>query len=177
MRRYPAACRWGRRTRFRRPSWTPSFGIRSTERAACHRPRVPTPTANNRGAFVTVALICVPIATHSPEGMKAMHTSRITSPFVGIVLIAALAGCGTSTTSAPAAATKVRTYVAGSSCFGNAIDSSGNIWVANGGNGTPGTAPGDSNVTKLSPSGTVIGTYVAGTGPIGMAIDLSLIHI
>src|SRR5665213_2174595 len=36
--------------------------------------------------------------------MKAMRTSRITPLFVGIVLLAALAGCGTSTTSAPAAA-------------------------------------------------------------------------
>ena len=120
-----------------------------------------------------MALICVPTATIVQEDIKPMRTSRIASPFVGIVLIAALAGCGTSTTSAPAAATEVRTYVAGSSCFGNAIDSSGNVWVANGGNGTPGTAPGDSNVTKLSPSGTVIGTYVAGAGPIGMAIDKS----
>jgi hypothetical protein len=67
----------------------------------------------------------------------------------------------------------IRTYVAGSSCFGNAIDSAGNIWVANGGNGTPGTAAGDSNVTELSPSGRVIGTYVAGMVPIGIAIDKS----
>ena len=65
------------------------------------------------------------------------------------------------------------TYVAGSFCFGNAIDSAGNIWVANGGNGTPGTAAGDSNISKLSPFGQVIGTYVAGTGPIGIAIDKS----
>ena len=45
--------------------------------------------------------------------------------------------------------------------------------MANGGNGTPGTASGDSNVTKLSPSGTVIGAYVAGSFPIVMAIDKS----
>ena len=43
--------------------------------------------------------------------------------------------------------------------------------MANGGNGVPGTAAGDSNVMKLSPSGAVIGTYVAGAGPIGIAID------
>ena len=55
--------------------------------------------------------------------------------------------------------------------FGNAIDSSGNVWVANGGNGTPGTAPGDSSVTKLSPSGRRIGTYVAGSLPEIAAVD------
>lgn len=77
-----------------------------------------------------------------------MRTSRIISAFVGIVLIAALAGCGTSTTSAPAAATGVRTYVAGSSCFGNAIDKSGNVWVTNYGNGTPGAGSAESNVQE-----------------------------
>jgi phosphatidylserine/phosphatidylglycerophosphate/cardiolipin synthase-like enzyme len=38
------------------------------------------------------------------EGIMPMRTSRIASVFVGFVLIAALAGCGTSTTSAPPAA-------------------------------------------------------------------------
>jgi sugar lactone lactonase YvrE len=32
---------------------------------------------------------------------------------------------------------------------GIAVDSSGNVWVANYGNGTAGTAAGDSNVTEL----------------------------
>src|ERR1035437_205692 len=80
-----------------------------------------------------------------------------------------LSSCGGGSSSAPT----IGTYAAGSFCFGNAIDSAGNIWVANGGNGTPGTAAGDSNVMKLSPSGKVIGTYVAGAGPIGIAIDQS----
>ena len=78
----------------------------------------------------------------------------------------ALSGCGGGNSS-------VSTYVAGSSCFGNAIDSAGDVWVANGGNGTPGTAAGDSNVMKLSPTGQVLGTYVAGFVPIGLAIDRS----
>jgi sugar lactone lactonase YvrE len=58
--------------------------------------------------------------------------------------------------------------------IGIAIDKSGNVWVENYGNGTPGTAAGDSNVTELSPSGSVIGTYVAGRYPAGgIAIDTS----
>ncbi len=67
----------------------------------------------------------------------------------------------------------MNTYVAGSFCFGSAIDSAGNIWVANQGNGFPGTAASESNVTELSPSGAIIGTYVAGSVPIGIAIDKS----
>src|ERR1035437_6688437 len=81
----------------------------------------------------------------------------------------ALSGCEGSSSSGPT----IGTYVAGSLCFGNAIDSAGNIWVANYGNGIPGTAPGNSNVMKLSPSGAVIDTYVAGAVPIGIAIDAS----
>ncbi len=85
----------------------------------------------------------------------------------------ALSGCGGGTSPGHALGPAVRTYVAGTNCFGNAIDSAGNVWVANTGNGNPGTAIGDSNITKLSPSGVVIGTYVAGTFPIGIAIDKS----
>jgi len=84
-----------------------------------------------------------------------------------VVLPFALSGCGGVNPPSPT----IGTYVAGSFCFGNAIDAAGNIWVANGGNGIPGTAPGESNITELSPSGTTIGTFVAGTGPIGIAID------
>ena len=79
----------------------------------------------------------------------------------------ALSCCGGGSSSGA----KIRTYVAGSRPFGNAIDSSGNVWVANGGNGIPGTGPGNSSVTKLSSSGIVIGTYVAGSLPMGIAID------
>ncbi len=93
------------------------------------------------------------------------HTFRLFLMSVSL----ALSGCGGGGSSGPA----VRTYVAGTNCFGNAIDSAGNVWVANGGNGIPGTAAGNSNITKLSPSGAVIGTYVAGTFPIGIAIDKS----
>jgi YVTN family beta-propeller protein len=41
-----------------------------------------------------MALICVPIATIVQEDIKPMRTSRIASPLVGIVLIVALAACG-----------------------------------------------------------------------------------
>jgi streptogramin lyase len=84
-------------------------------------------------------------------------------------ILLALSSCGGGSSSGPT----IGTYVAGSFCFGNAIDSAGNVWVANGGNGIPGTATGDSNVTELSPSGAVIGTYAVGTIPIGIAIDKS----
>ncbi len=73
--------------------------------------------------------------------------------------------------------TVIGTYVAGSYPAGGiAIDKSGNVWVTNWGGavntpGTPGTAPGDSNVTKLSSSGTLIGTYVAGSLPEIVAVD------
>jgi len=67
--------------------------------------------------------------------------------------------------------TKSYTYTAGSYPQAIAIDGLGNIWVANAGNGTPGTALGDSNVTELSPTGSIIGTYVAGIGPDAIAID------
>jgi|GEM_PF-157521 len=69
--------------------------------------------------------------------------------------------------------TNTSTYTVGQFPFGNAIDSDGNVWVANYGNGIPGTNVGNSNVLKLSPSGKVIGTYIAGVVPIGLAIDKS----
>ena len=80
-----------------------------------------------------------------------------------------LFGCGGGNSSAPG----VDTYVAGKFCFGNAIDSNGDIWVANMGYGIPGTGPDNSNVIKLSPDGKILGTYVAGVVPIGLAIDKS----
>lgn len=69
--------------------------------------------------------------------------------------------------------TNTSTFKVGQFPFGNAIDSDGNMWVANYGNGKPGTGIENSNVMKLSPSGEVIGTYVAGVVPIGIAIDKS----
>ena len=45
-----------------------------------------------------------------------------------------------------------------------AIDHSGNVWVADGGNDA---------VTKLSSSGTTIGTYTVGSFPHAIAIDSS----
>ena len=45
--------------------------------------------------------------------------------------------------------------------------------MANKGNGTPGTASGDSNVMELNSSGKLIGTYVAGSSPFAIAIDSS----
>ncbi|MGB8479691.1 MAG: NHL repeat-containing protein [Acidobacteriaceae bacterium] len=95
--------------------------------------------------------------------------------FLVSVNVVLMEGCGGGNTPATPVtpSSTINTYVAGSFCFGNAIDSAGNIWVANEGNGSPGTALGESNVTELSPSGTVIGTYLAGSVPIGIAIDKS----
>ena len=62
-------------------------------------------------------------------------------------------------------------YSAGITQFAIAIDSAGNVWIANYGDGTIGTAPGDSNVIELNPSGKIIGTYLAGSYPDGIAID------
>ena len=56
------------------------------------------------------------------------------------------------------------TYPVGTAPYGIAIDSSGNVWVAN---------YGSNNVTKLSPSGATLGTYAVGTQPKGIAIDSS----
>ncbi len=55
-------------------------------------------------------------------------------------------------------------YTVGTDPEGIAIDSSGNVWVAN---------FESNNVTKLSSSGTVIGTFPVGTNPEGIAIDPS----
>ena len=73
----------------------------------------------------------------------------------------------------PTTGSVIGTYPVGSAPYGIAIDSSGDVWVANNGNGTVGTASGDSNVTELSSSGGLIGTYTAGSYPEGIAIDSS----
>ncbi|MHB8232025.1 MAG: NHL repeat-containing protein [bacterium] len=67
------------------------------------------------------------------------------------------------------------TYLAGNLPETVAVDSAGNIWVANKGNatGTPGTAPGDSNVMELNSSGAIIATYGYGNQPYSIAIDKS----
>ena len=52
-----------------------------------------------------------------------------------------------------------------------AIDSSGNLWIANYGDGTIGNATEDSNVMELNSSGQIIGTYLVGSYPDGIAID------
>jgi len=53
-----------------------------------------------------MALICVPTATIVQEDIKPMRTSRIASPFVGIVLIAALAGLSVASFQSAVLATK-----------------------------------------------------------------------
>ncbi len=58
-------------------------------------------------------------------------------------------------------------YTVGNYPEGIAIDSSGNVWVANEGTNMAGS------ITKLSSSGTVIGTFPVGTDPQGIAIDPS----
>ena len=52
-----------------------------------------------------------------------------------------------------------------------AIDSGGNVWVANKGNGTPGAGPAESNVMELSSSGAILKTYTTGSYPYSIAIN------
>ena len=101
--------------------------------------------------------------------MENIYNVRLAAFSLTLALIS-LVGCSSSSDNA-ASSGPVRTFAAGAYCFDNAIDRDGNIWVANGGNGIPGTAPGNSNLMKLSPSGALLGTYPAGTFPIGIAID------
>jgi streptogramin lyase len=54
-----------------------------------------------------------------------------------------------------------------------AVDSGGNIWVANGYNRGSGTGPASSSVTELNSSGATINTYATGNQPYGIAIDKS----
>ena len=56
------------------------------------------------------------------------------------------------------------TYTVGANPVGVAIDSSGNVWVANNGS---------ANVSKLSSAGALLGTYTVGANPHGIAIDSS----
>jgi len=77
----------------------------------------------------------------------------------------------TTTTSSSGETTNVFSYNELIYPLAIAIDGSGNVWVANYGDGIPGTAFGDSNVTELSPNGSIIGTYTAGNGPDAIAID------
>ncbi len=56
------------------------------------------------------------------------------------------------------------TYTVGNGPAGIAIDSPGNIWVAN---------QSDNTVTELSSTGTTIGTYSVGSDPMNIAIDSS----
>ncbi len=54
------------------------------------------------------------------------------------------------------------TYAVGTNPLGIAIDSSGDAWVTNTGNG---------DITELSPTGATIGTYAVGTNPLNPSID------
>lgn len=58
----------------------------------------------------------------------------------------------------------MNTFTTGTYPEGIAIDATGNIWVANNGDGT---------VTELNSTGTIVGTFTVGTGPVGIAIDTS----
>ena len=91
-----------------------------------------------------------------------MKRKRISLKFLVLMLmfllpVFALSGCGGG----------------GSSSSPTPSSSSGNVWVANYGNGTAGTASADSNVTELSSAGALIGTYAAGSYPYWIAIDSS----
>ena len=95
----------------------------------------------------------------SPAAVSSSSTSTTTS------------ATGSGGTSTPISTTTL--FTVGSDPEGVAVDSNGNIWVANKGNGTVGTVSGDSNVMELNSSGDVIGTYAAGVEPDSIAIDSS----
>ena len=59
--------------------------------------------------------------------------------------------------------TLIGTYKVGVDPVAIAIDSHGNVWVANEGKGTVDSPSRDSNITELNSSGTLIGTYKVGT--------------
>ena len=58
----------------------------------------------------------------------------------------------------------VGTYAVGTYPVAIAVDSSGNVWVAN---------DSSNNVTELNSSGVVVGTYTVGSEPVGVAVDSS----
>ena len=95
--------------------------------------------------------------------------------FLSILLVSFFL-LGTVISASAASNTSEHTYAVGSNPEDIAIDASGNVWVVNSGNGTVGTAVGDSNVTRLSPSGRggyTSATYTAGSSPYAIAIDAS----
>ncbi len=94
---------------------------------------------------------------------------------LSLVLISiplALSGCGGSSSGTGGDAV-INTYKAGIFPFGDAIDSHGNVWVANQGDAIPGPGIANSNVMELNSSGAVVNSCVAGSVPIGIAIDKS----
>lgn len=81
----------------------------------------------------------------NPAHTRPVRRSLLLAASLLLTLAAlALPGCGGNNAPETRDVT-IRTIVAGSRPFGNAIDADGNIRVTNGGNGTPGTEAGCSN--------------------------------
>ncbi len=92
------------------------------------------------------------------------------------ILLVSLVLFGAVSAVSAASSVITHTYAVGINPEDIAIDTSGNVWVVNNGNGTAGTAVGDSNVTELSPNGRggyTSATYTAGSSPYAIAIDTS----
>ena len=89
--------------------------------------------------------------------------------FAGALPVSARIYGGWGGRSSPSSGKTVGTYAVGTNPQGIAIDSSGNVWVANNGSGNGS----GSNVTELNSFGATVGTYAAGAGPNGIAIDSS----
>ncbi len=107
-----------------------------------------------------------------PKMKQQLKLSR----FLCMLILVPLAGVGNyvyGQQAAPSASSSVKgdTFVVGVRPNDLAIDRSGDVWITNKGNGTPGTTLDDSNVTELSNAGNKLGTFVAGSDPNGIAID------
>jgi streptogramin lyase len=93
------------------------------------------------------------------------------------ILLVSLVLFGAVSAVSAASSVITHTYAVGINPEDIAIDTSGNVWVVNNGNGTAGTAVGDSNVMELRPNGrggyTSATTYTAGIYPDAIAIDAS----
>ncbi len=97
-------------------------------------------TATITAPLVAYATATVKVIADNGKGWASFSTINVFNGFVG------------------------GTYPVGTSPYGIAIDSSGNVWVAN---------YLSNNITELNSSGTTIGTYTVGAFPETIAIDAS----